>query len=76
MLAELRNTAIGSVRLAGKANIAAAFRRDAAHPNEALALGGLASGSLHDPGRARVAWNSCLCCAIIGTSEGLMALLS
>lgn len=44
VLAAVRNTAISLVRLAGKSNIAAALRRHAAHPTEALALVGLSPG--------------------------------
>lgn len=38
VMAALRNTVIGLIRLAGSRNIAAAQRRHAAHPWEALAL--------------------------------------
>ena len=41
VLAALRNTAIGALRRAGHPNIAAALRRHAAHPHEALRLLGL-----------------------------------
>lgn len=41
VLAALRNTTIGLLRLAGTPNIAAALRRHSAHPAEALALLGL-----------------------------------
>ena len=41
VLAAVRNTAIGALRRAGCANIAAALRRHAAHPDEALRLLGL-----------------------------------
>lgn len=41
VMAALRNTTIGLMRLAGTANIAAALRRHSAHPTEALALLGL-----------------------------------
>ena len=41
VMAALRNTVIGLLRLAGAANIAAALRRKSAHPEEALALLGL-----------------------------------
>jgi predicted transposase YbfD/YdcC len=41
VLAALRNTAIGALRRAGHENIAAALRRLAGHPEEALALLGL-----------------------------------
>ena len=41
-LAALRNTVISLVRLAGKTNVAAALRRFAAKPAEALAAVGLA----------------------------------
>lgn len=40
VMAALRNTTISLLRLAGKPNIAAALRRHAAHPAEALALVG------------------------------------
>jgi len=40
VMAAFRNLAISLLRLAGKANIAAALRRHAAHPAEALALVG------------------------------------
>ena len=40
-LAAIRNTVIGLVRLAGKTNVAAALRRFAAHPAEALAAIGI-----------------------------------
>lgn len=40
VMAALRNITIGLLRLAGKPNIAAALRRHAAHPAEALALVG------------------------------------
>lgn len=40
-MAALRNTAIGALRRAGHENIAAALRRHAGHPREALALLGL-----------------------------------
>ena len=40
VMATFRNLAISLLRLAGKANIAAALRRHAAHPAEALALVG------------------------------------
>lgn len=42
VMAAIRNTAIGLIRLAGKPNIAAATRFYAARPSEALALMGLA----------------------------------
>lgn len=38
VMAALRNTAIGRLRMAGAGNIAAAFRRRAMHPDEALSL--------------------------------------
>ena len=38
VMAALRNTTIGLLRMAGVTNIAAALRRNAAHPKEALAL--------------------------------------
>jgi predicted transposase YbfD/YdcC len=38
VMAALRNLSISLMRLAGRANIAAALRRHAAHPTEALAL--------------------------------------
>jgi predicted transposase YbfD/YdcC len=38
VMAAFRNVTISLLRLAGKANVAAAFRRHAAHPAEALAL--------------------------------------
>lgn len=41
VMAALRNTTIGLLRMAGVANIAAALRRNAAHPEEALALLGI-----------------------------------
>jgi Transposase DDE domain len=41
VLAALRNTVLGVLRRAGHPNIAAALRRHAAHPREALALLGL-----------------------------------
>ncbi len=41
VMAALRNTAISLLRWAGKRNIAAALRRHAAHPAEALALMGI-----------------------------------
>ena len=41
VLATLRNTVIGALRRAGHRNIAAALRRHATHPHEALALVGL-----------------------------------
>ena len=41
VMAALRNTAIGRLRAAGEANIAAACRRRAAQPWEALALLGI-----------------------------------
>lgn len=44
VLAGLRNVTISLIRLAGKPNIAAALRRHAAHPTEALALVGLDFG--------------------------------
>ena len=44
VLAALRNTALGLLRLAHVSNVAAALRRHARHPGEALALLGL---SLH-----------------------------
>lgn len=44
VLAGLRNTAISLIRLAGRSNIAAALRRHAAQPSEALALIGLPCG--------------------------------
>lgn len=44
VVAGLRNAVISLVRLAGKTNIAAALRRHAAHPAEALALLGLNPG--------------------------------
>jgi predicted transposase YbfD/YdcC len=40
IMAALHNMTISLLRLAGKRNIAAAFRRHAAHPSEALALVG------------------------------------
>ena len=40
VMAALRNMSISLLRLAGKPNIAAALRRHAAHPSEALALVG------------------------------------
>ena len=40
VMAALRNLSISLLRLAGKANIAAALRRHASHPDEALALVG------------------------------------
>lgn len=43
VLAALRNTVIGLIRLAGRRNIAATQRRYAAHPREALALAGVHS---------------------------------
>lgn len=43
VMAALRNTAIGLLRLAGVTNIAEALRRNAAHPYEALALVGITS---------------------------------
>lgn len=42
VMAALRNTAIGALRRAGHANVAAALRRHAGHPREALTLLGLA----------------------------------
>jgi predicted transposase YbfD/YdcC len=44
VMAALRNMTISLLRLAGKSNIAAAFRRHAAHPSEALALVGASYG--------------------------------
>lgn len=44
VLAGLRNVVISLVRLAGKTNVAAALRRHAAHPAEALTLVGLNPG--------------------------------
>lgn len=44
VMAAIRNTAISLLRLAGIRNIAAAFRRHAAHPSEALALVGASYG--------------------------------
>ncbi|MBI4234185.1 MAG: hypothetical protein HY686_07085 [Chloroflexi bacterium] len=41
VMAALRNTVIGLIRLAGGRNIAASQRRYAAHPREALALAGV-----------------------------------
>lgn len=41
VLAAIRNTVIGALRRAGHPNIAAALRRHAAHPHEALRLLGL-----------------------------------
>jgi predicted transposase YbfD/YdcC len=41
VMAALRNTTIGLLRLAGTINIAAALRRNSAHPEEALALLGI-----------------------------------
>ena len=41
VLAALRNTVIGLLRLSGATNLAAALRRLAAHPAEALALMGI-----------------------------------
>jgi predicted transposase YbfD/YdcC len=38
VMAALRNATIGLLRLAGVTNIAAALRRNSAHPEEALAL--------------------------------------
>jgi predicted transposase YbfD/YdcC len=43
VLAAIRNTVIGVLRRAGHPNIAAALRRHAAHPHEALQLPGLAA---------------------------------
>jgi predicted transposase YbfD/YdcC len=44
VMAALRNMTISLLRLAGKPNIAAALRRHAAHPSEALALVGACCG--------------------------------
>lgn len=44
VVAGLRNAVISLIRLSGKTNIAAALRRHAAHPAEALALVGLNPG--------------------------------
>jgi len=44
VMAALRNMTISLLRLAGKSNIAAALRRHAAHPSEALALVGACRG--------------------------------
>ncbi len=44
VMAALRNMTISLLRLAGKPNIAAALRRHAAHPSEALALVGACRG--------------------------------
>jgi len=44
VMAALRNITISLLRLAGKPNIAAALRRHAAHPAEALALVGASLG--------------------------------
>jgi hypothetical protein len=44
VMAALRNMTISLLRLAGKRNVAAAFRRHAAHPSEALALVGASYG--------------------------------
>ena len=44
VMAALRNMTISLLRLAGKPNIAAALRRNAAHHNEALALVAVHSG--------------------------------
>ena len=41
VMAALRNATIGLLRMAGAINIAAALRRNAAHPEEALALLGV-----------------------------------
>lgn len=41
VMAALRNTVIGLLRMAGTTNVAAALRRHAAHPEEALALLGI-----------------------------------
>lgn len=41
VMAALRNATIGLLRMAGTTNIAAALRRNAAHPEEALALLGI-----------------------------------
>lgn len=41
VMAALRNVTIGLLRKAGVPNVAAALRRNAAHPEEALALLGL-----------------------------------
>jgi predicted transposase YbfD/YdcC len=41
VMAGLRNTVIGLLRLHGATNIAAALRRHACHPEEALAIVGL-----------------------------------
>jgi hypothetical protein len=43
VMAALRNTVIGLIRLAGRRNIAATQRRYAAHPWEALTLAGVHS---------------------------------
>jgi hypothetical protein len=43
VMATVRNGAIGLMRLAGKENIAAATRYDAAPPKEALALLGIST---------------------------------
>lgn len=44
VMAALRNTVVGLLRTAGATNIAAALRRNAAHPEEALKLLGLSPG--------------------------------
>ncbi|MCL4531684.1 MAG: ISAs1 family transposase [Actinobacteria bacterium] len=41
VMAALRNTTIGLLRMAGATNIAAALRRNSSHPEEALALLGI-----------------------------------
>ena len=43
VMAALRNTVIGLIRLAGGRNVAATQRRYAAHPKEALSLAGVQS---------------------------------
>jgi predicted transposase YbfD/YdcC len=59
VLAALRNTALNLLRLAGATNIAAALRRNAARPQEALALLGISVAPnypilyLKDPTRGR-----------------------
>ena len=40
-MAALRNATIGLLRMAGATNVAAALRRNSAHPEEALALLGV-----------------------------------
>jgi hypothetical protein len=51
VMAALRNTAMGLLRWAGHTNIAAACRQLAAQPVQALALIGICTGKLNDPGR-------------------------